>query len=293
MTGVRAAVGEEFPMNTKYGLSPAKLFVCLVTACILSSCSSDIDTGAADDQSITDHLVSMSNNGKEYKVTVRVPSGYVSTGDQKFPTLFHIIDDEDAFNLTAETIAELADSRKIPAMIIVSLHASDSEEYSPNWGEEKPKAFLKFLRADLMPFLTDKYRVSDDVIFTGWSRFGLFTAYTLAQNPSLFRGYIVRSIAANGSGGSDLQERIQSDLDSYLMANQSADQRFYFTVGARETGRIEGFNTLKRMLESQAPSSFKWGAKIINEARHFDTLQAGLHDGLLFYFSAVDPTTVK
>jgi len=78
-----------------------------------------------------------------------------------------------------------------------------------------------------------------------------------------------------------------------LIANQSADQRFYFTVGARETGRIEGFNKLKRMLESQAPSSFKWGAKIINEARHFDTFQTGLQDGLLFYFGATDLTSIR
>jgi len=170
-------------MNKKYGPSPAKLFVCLVTACILSACSSDIDTGAADDQSITDHLVPMGNTGKEYKVTVRVPSGYAATDDRKFPALFHIIDDEDAYTLTTETVAGLVDNGKIPPMIIVSLHGTDSEEYSPNWGEEKPKAFLKFLRADLMPFLADKYRISDDVIFTGWSRFGLFTAYTLAQDP--------------------------------------------------------------------------------------------------------------
>jgi predicted alpha/beta superfamily hydrolase len=54
--------------------------------------------------------------------------------------------------------------------------------------------FLRFIREDLMPFISSEYRVDPkDRCFLGYSLAGLFGSYTLFHHPDTFLRYIISS----------------------------------------------------------------------------------------------------
>lgn len=176
-------------------------------------------------------------------------------------------------------------------MIIVSLHhTGDTKlddilpEVEGTGYQGQPERFLAHIEQEVMPFLQTEYRITEERILAGWSRFGIFTTFALTERPSLFSGFIVRSSA---QAGETFRPLLYSGMQSLIENEVDLSTVFYFTIGTEgnEVRREEAFNNLKALLEKEAPDSFRWQAAKIDGAGHSGTFQPGLKDGLLFYFS--------
>jgi enterochelin esterase-like enzyme len=148
-------------------------------------------------------------------ITVRIwlPSGYtdVSQASKKYPTLY-MLDGQNAFDqCTAfkgerelqldETITRLIAEHKIAPMIVVGVDSAHGEgrdyEYEvwkdpltdANEKEPNGKQLPTFFGTELIPYVSARYRVSDDAAYTGigGTSVGGFAALYVALNrPDLF-----------------------------------------------------------------------------------------------------------
>ena len=148
-------------------------------------------------------------------ITVRIwlPDGYTDASEatRKYPTLY-MLDGQNAFDqCTAfkgeqelqldETVTRLIAERKIPPMIVVGVDCAHGEgrdyEYEvwkdpltdANAKEPDGKELPLFFGTELIPYVSARYRVSDDAAHTGigGTSVGGFAALYLALNrPDLF-----------------------------------------------------------------------------------------------------------
>lgn len=280
---------------TKITLIPITAFAILSLVFLFFSYSNffnDIMENAGQDSDRFDHEI-ISNyargdnpNGVR-AFTVNVPHGYADDPQKKYPVLFHAIEDNASLDITNKAVRALSANDEIVPMIIVSLHLTGwnpgKDIHSPIEDREYqgPKRFLNHIQKEVIPFLNANYRVSEERIITGWSRFGLIPDYALMIKPKLFTGYIKASVAGHGSVTEVLYDRI----GIFIKQSPKLSARYYFAVGSEESQRHAEFNTLKKIIEANAPEGFVWESAILKNSDHGDTFEKGLTDGLKFYFS--------
>ena len=146
---------------------------------------------------------------QEYKLQIFLPPGYADAS-KSFPVLY-LLDGDKSFGMARDIVDWLIFRREIPQIIIVGIAYDEgskawwdkrSRDYTPwkdrmkIWGEW-PLAggadnFKKFMQEELVPFIDSNYRtVKNDRTIAGLSFGGLFAAYVLFEEPSLFQRYIL------------------------------------------------------------------------------------------------------
>jgi predicted alpha/beta superfamily hydrolase len=152
---------------------------------------------------------------------VLVPANYFSphNAHRSYPVLY-LQDGQNLFDDATsnagewhmdETVEHLVGSFKIPPMLVVGIDhagAKRSSEYLPypNGRSQEPSAhdekevrgkdYVKFLIAEVMPFIEKKYRVSRGAANTGLggsSYGGDISLYTVLQHPGIFGHVLVES----------------------------------------------------------------------------------------------------
>jgi len=138
----------------------------------------------------------------------------ISQTTKKCPTLY-ILDGQNAFDeCTAfhgehelqvdETVTKLISARKIPPIVVVGIDSSTerSHEYSPyrdpisapRAPEPMGKQLPSFLADEVLPFISSRYRVSDEPAHTGIGGASLAASFYVALNrPDLFRLALIES----------------------------------------------------------------------------------------------------
>ncbi len=252
---------------------------------LLYACSAQTQDASEQDLNRIHHVIESQYPEGDRLFDVQLPASYSTNSDQAYPVLFHFAFDNEALEWTNNVVQDLSSNGQIPEMIIVSLHHTRStrSDIRPVIEEARRRGqadrFLDHIEKEVMPFLEMEYRITDDRILAGWSRFGIFTTFALAHKPELFSGYIVRSSAPDGSV---LHPKLQ-----YMMSqNSDLSVVFSFAIGTKgnERRRRDVFNNLESLLTQNAPSTLRWRAEVIEDAGHVETFQPGLRSGLLFYF---------
>jgi enterochelin esterase-like enzyme len=272
-------------MKTTIIVAKASFYIGLL---LIQACSGPFNSGAEDNPLMTDFSITSQYPEGERKLTVSVPKSYQQNPKTDYPVLLHIADDADHIQQVRSIVANLHDTSQIPEIIVVSLHHNGEEadiypikEKGKDNETRRPEQYLEYIEKEVMPLIETEYRVSNDRIMTGWSRFGVLPTFALGYKPDLFSGIIVRSSAGVGGYDSILYENIRNIITSSL----SISGVFHFSIGDTETQRVEPFNHLKTLFEQSAPDSLPWLAEMIKGAGHSDTFSKGLQSGLVFYFS--------
>jgi len=143
-----------------------------------------------------------SQNLKEYKTFyVQLPANYSPNKDEKYPVVF-ILDGE-VLLPTVNNVQNFYSGGFTPEMIIIGISNNThrmrdlttskvTELYGMPFNEENGEAdiFSDFIEAELIPFVENKYPVTNFRTLIGHSYGGLFTIYTLINRPELFSNYI-------------------------------------------------------------------------------------------------------
>ncbi len=139
---------------------------------------------------------------KEYrKIYVQVPANYKSNQKQKYPVVY-ILDGE-VFLPTVYNVHSFYSGGFFPEMVIIGI-ANDknrmrdlttskiTEMYGMPFEQENGEAenFTKFIETELIPFIENKYPVTNYRTLIGHSYGGLFTINSLVHQPQLFANYL-------------------------------------------------------------------------------------------------------
>lgn len=136
-------------------------------------------------------------------VYVSLPASYHQS-QRRYPVLY-LLDGNWHFPVVASEVRYLSECSAsdiiAPELIVVGVENVDRDkDFTPTHvpeykGMEFPTSghaadFLQFLTRELIPFIEDTYRTVDHRVLGGWSFGGLFTIYTLLEDPAYFNAYL-------------------------------------------------------------------------------------------------------
>jgi predicted alpha/beta superfamily hydrolase len=145
---------------------------------------------------------------QEYQLLIKLPDGY-GQSNKTYPVIY-FLDAQWDFPLMVSTYGQSYYDGFIPEAILVGIQWG-GENPNPNVLRERDFTpshmvdvsnsggaanFLQFIKQELIPFIGNEYRSSDNRVLMGSSYGGLFTLYTLFNEPNLFNGYIPTSSAS-------------------------------------------------------------------------------------------------
>lgn len=245
--------------------------------------------------------------GESRTIEIHLPDNYQDS-EEAYPVLV-VLDGGSLFQYCVG-IVEMMSPYHLPRMIIVGLPNTDRNRdlYPPAKQEAGAEAgtqrFLRFVREELIPDIEKQYRALPYRILIGHSLAGLFTVYTLIEQPDLFTAYIATSpslrapglmemlleklrVSASGmlsgkylylSGGAEEPEAMRSaieELDGALEARQGESLEHHFDIFHGE-GHVpaKGFyQGLRRLFPTWIPNlDFFRNGSLDDLKQHYSTL---------------------
>ena len=168
---------------------------------------------------------------KDYKLYINLPRN-IDDPNRTFPVIY-LLDAQWDFPLLNAIYGEQYFDGFLPDAIVVgitwggknpnpdSLRVTD---FTPTKTMQDPtgggaKKFLSFIKEELIPFIDSKFKTKkDDRTLMGSSLGGLFTLYTLFNDPTVFKNYVLTSPAIQWDNGI-----INSYMEKYSENNSGSD----------------------------------------------------------------------
>lgn len=166
-------------------------------------------------------------------IQMYLPDNYLDS-EEAYPVLV-VLDGEMLFQYCV-SIVDLMSPNHLPRMIIVGLPNTDRNRdvFAPEKeqvaAEAGTRRFLRFLREELLSDIEKLYRALPYRVLMGHSLAGLFTVYTLIEEPGLFEAYIATSPSLRAPG------RMEMLLDKLPMSasGRLSGKYLYMSGGAEK-----------------------------------------------------------
>lgn len=147
--------------------------------------------------------------GRNYQILVSLPGSYeTSSADSRYPVLY-TVDGQWHFSIVGSVVGGLYYDRGARESIVVGItwegdednaNRLRAEDFTPTNTEKVPgsgkaERYLDFLQFELIPYMAENYRSSEDRTLSGSSYGGLLTLYCLFTRPTLFTDYLASTPA--------------------------------------------------------------------------------------------------
>lgn len=168
------------------------------------------------------------------KIYVQLPAGYDPTKNQKYPVVY-ILDGE-VLLPTVNNVQSFYSGGFMPEMVLIGISNDTNRirdlttsKIDDPYGNENGEAvsFSKFIETELIPFVENKYPVTNFRTLIGHSYGGLFALYSLVHHPELFSNYL----AIDPSLDWDNQRLIKEARDKVSSANYKGKSLFMSLAG--------------------------------------------------------------
>jgi predicted alpha/beta superfamily hydrolase len=142
-------------------------------------------------------------------------------------------------------------------------------------GSEK---FKDFIEKELIPYINQSYRTSNERALVGHSQGGLFTTWIILKSPQIFQKYIILSPSLWVEKGQILKQEHKLQT--------SAEIKAYFSVGSMESdARGSMANDLKSFYTSLPKhKNFESKIEIIDDENHVSMVPIALTKGFRYLF---------
>jgi hypothetical protein len=138
--------------------------------------------------------------------------------------------------------------------------------------------FKDFIEKELIPYINQTYRTSNERALVGHSQAGLFTTWMLLEHPNIFKKYIILSPSLWVEKGQILKQSSTLQHSNTITA--------YFAAGSMEhDARGSMVNDLKTFYDSlPKDKGFKSKIEIIEDENHVSMVPIALTKGLKYLF---------
>jgi uncharacterized protein len=153
--------------------------------------------------------------------------------------------------------------------------------------------FLRFIRAELMPFIAAEYPVRPgDNNYSGYSAGGTFGLYTLFTQPDTFRRYIIGSPSASHAGHHFGIELVKE----FISSGQAMDAKVFISVGELEEFTewfsqfelVTGYYLLVKFLKQSAIRGLDVTSQVFPGETHATAWTLAFSRGLKTLFGPAD-----
>lgn len=239
---------------------------------------------------------------EDREILISKPGSY-DKGQDRYPVLY-VLDGEANFQYATGIVRFRAMYGLSPNMIVIGIVNTDrNRDLTPtrakvSWDgkvEDWLKTtgggdvMLKFIEAELIPYVEAHFRTRPFRLLTGHSFGALFVMHAFLARPDLFNAFI----AVSPSFWYDdklLLKRAEARLSSLPVS----DRFLYFSVGGKEEEVQVGDNQrFARLLRETPPAGLKWKYEYLSVDTHGSQGLRGLYNGLEFVFGepSFPPTT--
>ncbi len=209
---------------------------------------------------------------EDRQIQIFIPESYNKT-DKKYPVLY-MLDGQRLFPFGVSLLKSFTQFKQTPEFIIVGI----TNKYPNRFGHfiDKEKKFLTFIEKDVIPFIDNNFRTSNERLIFGWEYGGSFVIQTMLDRPNLFNAYLVASPYP-------LNNKI-SHISNFLSNNTSFDKTLYFSVSPNENDVNLGTEKLDSILKLKAPKTFNWSFKKLINEEHRSTPYSTIYFGIKKFY---------
>lgn len=227
--------------------------------------------------------------GYEYHIHIALPAGYAHT-DKTYPALY-VLDSHLAFGMSTELTRLLAFGQELPQLICMGIGFSGPDrdiesyqvrDYVPRAEVDDPGSgdaenFLRFIREDLIPFLSSEYRVEPkDSCFSGYSLAGFFGLYPLFHHPDTFQRYIISSPWMDPE---DIQ--VFSLETEYATTHSDLPAQVFIGAGSREPSFVvTNIQKLEKVIRSRNYPNLRLETHVFEGDSHLSIIPQSMSRGL-------------
>lgn len=234
---------------------------------------------------------------QDRRILVGLPRDY--TESKKYPVLYVL--DGGRYYQMAQGMLDFLHHRaeKVPQVIVVSIpNIYRNTDLTPIFETDDPSArtvefsgggknFLKFIKQELRPFITDRYSTSGNNILFGHSLAGLFAAYSFLEEPQLFDNYII-SDPSLWYGENMLIKKLSANKLSYFGMEKTVFMTGIDRTQDEEDIMSEPQAAFMKLLASLP--NVTTSKKLIEGESHSSMPLKSLYQGLPYIFKDYEPT---
>ncbi|MFY0602769.1 MAG: hypothetical protein JXQ93_02385 [Flavobacteriaceae bacterium] len=209
---------------------------------------------------------------KDRQIQVFIPESYQKT-DKKFPVLY-LLDGQRLFPYGVSLLKSFTQFKQTPEFIVVGI----TNKYPDRFGHfsDEEKMFLTFIEEDVISFVDNNFRTSNERLIFGWEYGGSFVIQTMIERSDLFDAYIVASPFP-------LTNKI-IELEKFLSKKLMSNKMLYFSVSPNENQVNVGVKKLDSLLKLKASKSLHWTYKELENEEHRSTPYSTIYSGLKTFY---------
>lgn len=260
-----------------------------------------------------EHQLKSKININSYQLFVSLPKYYSKTDATKYPVLY-LLDGNFAFPIAHSTRQLLDFTGGLEDVIIVGIGYTWDKSYEPwvteRWNDFTPSSniqsdtnrsflgmlnlktgslisgggqkFLEIMKKEIIPFVEKNYKTNGDKGIAGHSLGGLFAAYCLLQEPTLFNKYGINS----PSLWWDNNKMFEIEK-SFSEKNQKLNAQVFISVGSREgESMVPKMSAFADSLKTHNYLGLTLTSQIFDNETHFSVLPASISRTLRVLYKA-------
>lgn len=221
----------------------------------------------------------------EVSMNIHLPDSFeVSSPDHTYPVIF--INGSHGYQFFAAMVGiikHLGDRERIPESIVVSLNdMGDVPEIHTHgmWGREKiggsgdPRASLRHLQEEVIPYLERNYRANHYRIIVGVSGSCLFPIYTFTHAPGLFDSHILVAAADMVGMGYDSDSTFIDTFEKVLSETPTRKAKLYVGVADSDVEKRPDYQVNMENLKARLGGLKQLDLKVevVPDADHYAVL---------------------
>ncbi|OJJ23934.1 hypothetical protein BKI52_06175 [marine bacterium AO1-C] len=209
-------------------------------------------------------------------IQVYLPVSYHTTS-RKYPVLY-ILDGQRYFYQGIGYQKTLQIQDKTPHFIVVGIKTHKRKRRTLYY--EKAAQFIGFLKQELIPYIEQNYRISNERIYFGWEMAGGLATQIFAEHPDLFDAFFVAS-------PTHITKARTQAVEKLLQQKPNLSKFLYLTLASEENWMKPSLEKFTKALS--ATKSIEWHYKTYPEEHHYSTPTRTMHEGLFRYFKDYNP----
>lgn len=246
----------------------------------------------------TQHIIKSDILNEERPIIISLPIVY-DNSKANYPVLY-VLDGLQNIKHVVGAVELLTESGLIPPIIVVGIESLDrNRDLTPSKAGKDlqgstgnsgipqsggaPK-FLEFLSEELILFVDDNYRTHPYRILEGHSFGGLFSVYTLMENPELFDAFIIQAPALWWN-----EEEMTEKAKNFFKSNRILNKTVYFGIGGGDGwGMQQELIRFVDVVKEHQPKNFRWLHEEVGDEGHMASRLLLNYNGLKFLFSDLE-----